>query len=381
MSTNRTLSRMIGDATAFGISLLTAASAAAARTLLEIETTVTVNNDNWSGTDLSVANGGTGASTAATARTNLGVGTTDSPQFDAVNVGAASDTTLSRSSAGNLAIEGNLIYRAGGTDVPVTDGGTGASTAAGAATNLGLGTGDSPQFTAVNVGHASDTTLARSSAGNLSIEGNLIYRAGGTDVPVTDGGTGASSAADARTNLGAAPLASPTFTGTVGLPDTELPTGQIHCGTFSDTGASIGQTIGGSGNIPNRRSSTTQTTNVAHNQFYNPNGLVGNIVTNGTGTSFNTTSDGKLKDKITDIPAVDAIAKLKAGRPVDFEFKAEPGVARTGFIAQEIAAVVPEAVTEPTSEGEPWMMDHSKLVPVLWAAVQALTARIEALEA
>lgn len=67
---------------------------------------------------------------------------------------------------------------------------------------LGLGTAASPQFTAVNVGHASDTTLARSGAGDLTIEGNAIYRAGGTDVPVTDGGTGASTAAAARANLG-----------------------------------------------------------------------------------------------------------------------------------------------------------------------------------
>ena len=72
------------------------------------------------------------------------------------------------------------------------------------ALDQGVAVADSPQFTAVNVGHATDTTLARSSAGNLSIEGNLIYRAGGTDVPVADGGTGSTTASGARTNLGLA---------------------------------------------------------------------------------------------------------------------------------------------------------------------------------
>ena len=119
-----------------------------------------------------------------------------------IQVGHATDTTLTRSSAGVLAVENNILYHAGGTDVPVTDGGTGASTAAGAATNLGLGTGDSPQFTAVNVGHASDTTLARLSAGDISVGGNRVFRVGGADVPVADGGTGASDASGARTSLG-----------------------------------------------------------------------------------------------------------------------------------------------------------------------------------
>jgi len=55
--------------------------------------------------------------------------------------------------------------------------------------------------TTINLGN-SDTTLVRSGAGDASIEGNVIYRAGGTTVPISDGGTGATSASAARTALG-----------------------------------------------------------------------------------------------------------------------------------------------------------------------------------
>jgi hypothetical protein len=48
-------------------------------------------------------------------------------------------------------------------------------------------------FGSIELGHASDTTVTRVSAGNIAVEGNAIYRAGGTDVPVADGGTGVST--------------------------------------------------------------------------------------------------------------------------------------------------------------------------------------------
>ena len=109
--------------------------------------------------------------------------TADTIDIASSYVGQATITTLGTIASGTWAA----------TDVAVAHGGTGASTALAARTNLGVGEGDSPMLTAINVGHASDSTLARVSAGVLSVEGNVIYHATGTDIPITDGGTGVSS--------------------------------------------------------------------------------------------------------------------------------------------------------------------------------------------
>jgi hypothetical protein len=141
-----------------------------------IVTTGTVTTGVWTATDVAVAHGGTGSSTASGARTNLGVAIgSDVQAYDAQLADVAG---LAVTDSGFIVGDGsNFVLETGAT----------------LRTSMGVGTGNSPQFTAVNVGAASDSTLARSSAGVLSIEGNIIYHATGTDIPVTDGGTGVSS--------------------------------------------------------------------------------------------------------------------------------------------------------------------------------------------
>lgn len=96
-----------------------------------------------------------------------------------------------RTNAGATAME--WATPAGGGDLVSTNNLSDVANAGTSRTSLGVGTGDSPQFTAANIGHATDTTITRVSAGVIAVEGNTIYAAGGTDVVVADGGTGLSS--------------------------------------------------------------------------------------------------------------------------------------------------------------------------------------------
>ncbi|HSE56758.1 MAG TPA: hypothetical protein VLB02_01590, partial [Candidatus Paceibacterota bacterium] len=98
-----------------------------------------------------------------TANGALSIGTSNAFTTGTIELGAASDTTLARSGAGDVTIEGNAIYRAGGTDVPVADGGTGVSTLASNGVLYGNGTG-AIQALAVNAGATLCLTQASSAA-------------------------------------------------------------------------------------------------------------------------------------------------------------------------------------------------------------------------
>jgi hypothetical protein len=120
-------------------------------------------------------------------------------------------------------------------------------------------------------------------------------------------------------------------------------------------------------------------TNGQIQNFRRSDAQIGSISVTTTATAFNTSSDYRLKQNIE--PMVGGLAKLSALAPKTFEFKAEPNVKVDGFIAHEVQAVVPQAVTGEKDGEEMQGLDMSKLVPVLVAAVQELSAKVAALEA
>jgi hypothetical protein len=113
-------------------------------------------------------------------------------------------------------------------------------------------------------------------------------------------------------------------------------------------------------------------------QFEDGNGSnLGNITFDGATTSYNTTSDYRLKENVVDLDG--AITRVKQLAPKRFNFI---GVERNvdGFLAHEAQAVVPEAVTGEKDGEEMQGIDQSKLVPLLTAALQEAIAKIETLE-
>ena len=120
-------------------------------------------------------------------------------------------------------------------------------------------------------------------------------------------------------------------------------------------------------------------------EFNNANGNIGKINGNGSNTSYITSSDYRLKENASAIS--DGITRIKSLKPYRFNFKTEPSVTQDGFFAHEVSSVVPIAVfgdkdaTKEDGSIDPQGIDHSKLVPLLVAAVQELTTKVETLEA
>jgi hypothetical protein len=111
--------------------------------------------------------------------------------------------------------------------------------------------------------------------------------------------------------------------------------------------------------------------------------LRGSISVSGATTSYNTSSDYRLKENIA--PMVGALDTVSALKPVTYTWKTD-GSDGQGFIAHELANVAPDCVTGEKDaldgEGNPVYqgIDTSFLVATLVAAIQELKAEIDLLK-
>jgi hypothetical protein len=112
--------------------------------------------------------------------------------------------------------------------------------------------------------------------------------------------------------------------------------------------------------------------------FQKDTSTVGSISVTGSGTTYNTTSDLRLKENIEPLVATD---KLMAMNPVSYNWKADPDGPRSmGFIAQEMQEVMPEAVSTGDDEDAMMSMDYGRITPILVSALQDAHRKIEELE-
>ena len=108
--------------------------------------------------------------------------------------------------------------------------------------------------------------------------------------------------------------------------------------------------------------------------FFKATSVVGSISITASATTYNTSSDARLKDVTGSSRGLDVINSLN---PVAFSWKAD-NHADEGLIAQEVEKLVPNAVNQ--DENGYYQMDYSKLVTHLIKGMQEQQEQIELLK-
>lgn len=247
------------------------------------------------------------------------------------------------------------------TNVSLTTGVTGTLPIA----NGGTGLATTPTDGKLLIGNGTGYTLANLTAG--------------TGITVTNGAGSIELAIDSSTY----PAAAGSLTGST-LASGVTASSLTSLGTLTSLTCSGGVTLSRAGNNP---AVTTSKDTVGKGYIFKYNTTeIGSIYFDLLSVTYTTTSDYRLKENFE--PLTGAVARLEALSPYRFNWKAAPDRGKVdGFIAHEVAEVVPEAVTgrkDAINEDgsiSPQGVDYSKLVPLLVAAVQELSARVAALEA
>jgi len=151
---------------------------------------------------------------------------------------------------------------------------------------------------------------------------------------------------------------------------------------FGTQGTPNGTSVYGSAFLPesvNRtvlRQASSWTGTSTLQTYYNPNGPVGSIKTNGFATTFNTSSDYRLKEDLQDFAGLDMVSKI----PVyDFKWKTDDSRSY-GVMAHELQEVLPDAVSGEKDAEDMQSVDYSKIVPLLVKSIQELKAEVDKLK-
>jgi len=214
---------IVGNGTAWVLE--TPAQARTSLGLGSLATLSSINNSNWSGTALAVANGGTGATDAATARTNLGLAIGTNVQawdadLDAIAGLAGTSGFLKKTAANTWSLDTNT-YLTGNQSISLSGDATGSGTTSIAVTlaNSGVTAGTYTKVTVDAKGRV--TTGASLASADLptytgTLTSSQVTTALGYTPLSTGGGTVTGNlSVNGNTTLGDASTDAITLTGTV----------------------------------------------------------------------------------------------------------------------------------------------------------------------
>ena len=334
--------------------------------------------------------------------------TTDLRLTDAIDVSDAEINNAINIGPNNIVLSTAASFTDGtNTLFTVTDSGTTGDIAASgdAAVNGGDLTTTATTFnllnataTTLNIGGAATTIALAAADATITSGGALTFRsAAGTALAVDSGTTGAlnlgtTASAKAITlgnATGATSLALTVGTGGITGSSTAISTtgmtlnnNSVTTGTgllVAATGLTAASGVAMAVNVPNAASQIFI-------DFRKAGTTAGSIAVDAGNTlvNYNTTSDARLKENIVNTAiGIETLRKIQVR---DFSFKTVPGKVIQGFIAQELKEVYPLAVSvgldQVDSKGKiirPWMVDYSKLTPLLVQSLQDIDGLIETL--
>jgi hypothetical protein len=238
-------------------------------------------------------------------------------------------------------------------------------------------------FTIKNGGNVGIGTTSPSSGYKLDVNGKIIISQGDAEIRFNAGGGWIGNASTANTVV----------IGTSGSERMRIDaSGNVLVGKTASNFASAGIELLATDVVTITRSAATplnvnrigSSAGAAIIMHYNGSD-VGSIDVAASSTSYNTSSDYRLKENVD--YDWDATTRLKQLKPARFNFIVdETNTLVDGFLAHEVSSIVPEAITgtkdEVDDNGDAVMqgIDQSKLVPLLVKTIQELEARITALE-